>query len=108
MRGSSCSLLDALEWRAQGGSVLLGEEKVARSVGKRRESVGLERKCRVEVCGGCGACSGHVRFLSASQIIQLLLAPPLRIISPPLIIKTLPLIIWWPLLLAPLTIKRPP
>ena len=44
-----------MEWWAQGGSVLLGEEKVAKSVEKRRESEGLERKCRVEVCGGCGA-----------------------------------------------------
>ena len=38
--------------------VTVGEEKVTRSVGKCRESEGLERKCRLEVCGGCGACSG--------------------------------------------------
>ena len=45
--------------------MLLGEEKIARSVGKRRESVGSQRKCRLKVSGGCGACAGHVRFLSA-------------------------------------------
>ena len=51
-------------WWAQGGAVLLGEEKVTRSKGKRRESEGLETTCRLEVCGGRGAGSGHVRFLS--------------------------------------------
>ena len=32
-------------------------------VGKRRETEGLERKCRLEVCGGFGAGAGHVGVL---------------------------------------------